>query len=78
MSNFRIVDRLTRFLLPPSVDDWLPERHLANSPDFLEFERHLLTNKFALVPRSMNHHGAKRCISVSGLSIDAAIAKEDR
>ena len=29
MSNFRIVDRLTRFLLPPSVDDWLPERHLA-------------------------------------------------
>ncbi len=29
MSNFRIVDRLTRFLLLPSVDDWLPERHLA-------------------------------------------------
>ena len=29
MSNFRIVDRLTRFLLPPSVEDWLPERHLA-------------------------------------------------
>ena len=29
MSNFRIVDRLTKFLLPPSVDDWLPARHLA-------------------------------------------------
>ena len=29
MSNFREVDRETGFLLPPSVDDWLPERHLA-------------------------------------------------
>jgi transposase len=29
MSNFRINDRATGFLLPPSVDDWLPERHLA-------------------------------------------------
>ena len=29
MSNFRPVDRDTGFLLPPSVDDWLPERHLA-------------------------------------------------
>ena len=24
-----MVDRATRFLLPPSVDEWLPERHLA-------------------------------------------------
>src|ERR1700745_2350803 len=29
MKNFRPVDRETGFLLPPSVDDWLPERHLA-------------------------------------------------
>ena len=29
MSNFRQVDRETGFLLPPSVDEWLPERHLA-------------------------------------------------
>jgi len=29
MSNFRQVDRATGFLLPPSLDDWLPERHLA-------------------------------------------------
>jgi len=29
MSKFRDVDRQTAFLLPPSVDDWLPERHLA-------------------------------------------------
>jgi transposase len=29
MSNFRPVDRGTGFLLPPSVDEWLPERHLA-------------------------------------------------
>ena len=29
MRNFRQVDRQTGFLLPPSVDEWLPERHLA-------------------------------------------------
>ena len=29
MSNFRPIDRATGFLLPPSVDEWLPERHLA-------------------------------------------------
>jgi transposase len=29
MSNFREVDRQTGFLLPPSVDEWLPEQHLA-------------------------------------------------
>jgi transposase len=29
MSNFRPYDRQTGFLLPPSVDEWLPERHLA-------------------------------------------------
>jgi transposase len=29
MSNFRDVDRQTGFLLPPSVDEWLRQRHLA-------------------------------------------------
>jgi transposase len=29
MSNFRPVDRDTGFLMPPSVDDWLPDRHRA-------------------------------------------------
>ncbi len=29
MSNFRPIDRKTPYLLPPSVEDWLPERHLA-------------------------------------------------
>jgi transposase len=29
MSHFREFDRATGFLLPPSVDEWLPERHLA-------------------------------------------------
>src|SRR5450432_896871 len=29
MSNFRPTDRLTSFLMPPSVDEWLPQRHLA-------------------------------------------------
>ncbi len=29
MSNFRPIDRDTGFLFPPSVDEWLPQRHLA-------------------------------------------------
>src|ERR1700719_3333180 len=29
MSNFRPIDRDTGYLLPPSVDEWLPEKHLA-------------------------------------------------
>lgn len=29
MSNFRPINRDTGFLLPPSVDEWLPPRHLA-------------------------------------------------
>jgi transposase len=29
MPNFRPTDRLTSFLMPPSVDEWLPQRHLA-------------------------------------------------
>ena len=29
MDNFRTIDRDTPFLLPPSVDEWLPQRHLA-------------------------------------------------
>ena len=29
MSNFRAIDRETGFLLPPSIDEWLPEQHLA-------------------------------------------------
>lgn len=29
MSNFRRVDRQTAYLLPPSLDEWLPQGHLA-------------------------------------------------
>lgn len=29
MSHFRPIDRKTAYLLPPSVEDWLPEDHLA-------------------------------------------------
>jgi transposase len=29
MANFRPTDRLTGFLMPPSIDEWLPQRHLA-------------------------------------------------
>ena len=29
MNHFRPIDRDTGLLMPPSVDEWLPERHLA-------------------------------------------------
>jgi transposase len=29
MSGFIPVDRQTQYLLPPSVEEWLPENHLA-------------------------------------------------
>ena len=29
MRNFRLIDRETGFLMPPSVEEWLPPRHLA-------------------------------------------------
>ncbi len=29
MTNFRPIDRATQFLLPPSVEEWLPKDHLA-------------------------------------------------
>ncbi len=29
MVTFRPIDRATPYLLPPSVDDWLPKVHLA-------------------------------------------------
>ena len=29
MSDFREIDRETGFLFPPSLDEWLPEQHLA-------------------------------------------------
>jgi hypothetical protein len=29
MGNFGTIDRATRYLLPPSVDEWLPEKRLS-------------------------------------------------
>jgi hypothetical protein len=29
MSRFRPIDRFTGYLLPPSLDEWLPDEHLA-------------------------------------------------
>ena len=31
MSRFRPIDRKTACLLPPSMEDWLPQDHLARS-----------------------------------------------
>jgi hypothetical protein len=33
LTNFRAIDRETGFLLPPSIDDWPPEQHLARFVD---------------------------------------------
>ncbi len=35
MSHFIVADRKTDYLLPPSVDDWLGEDHLAVGADTL-------------------------------------------
>ena len=40
MSNFRTIDRETGFLLPPSVDEWLPEKHLARFGRLAHGARH--------------------------------------
>ena len=46
MSNFRSIDRATPYLLPPSVEEWLPDDHLARfvveiveQLDFSDLER---------------------------------------
>ena len=34
--NFVELDRKTPFLLPPSIEDWLPEGHLARNQASIE------------------------------------------
>lgn len=36
MSNSRTIHRSTGFLLPPSVDEWLPQRHFAHFVEVIE------------------------------------------
>jgi bifunctional non-homologous end joining protein LigD len=40
MNNFRTIDRQTGFLLPPSVDEWLPKL-LARGDAAIQFNEHL-------------------------------------
>ena len=36
MGHFIIADRETDYLLPPSIQDWLPEDHLARFVDVVD------------------------------------------
>lgn len=53
MSGFNPVDRQTDYLFPPSVEDWLPENHLARF--IMEVVERLdpseLTRQYAMAPR---------------------------
>jgi len=67
LSNFRTFDRETGFLLPPSVDDWLPERHLARFIveviDGLDLSAMSRRHGVGLVPSgsAAGHSGVRLC-----------------
>ena len=46
MSNFRNFDRNTGFLLPPSVDEWLPEKHLARAEVIDSLDLSAMSNSY--------------------------------
>jgi transposase len=55
--TFRQVDRETLFLLPPSLDDWLPEEHLARFVVEIFTQLDLTSIKAAYTGRgSKDHH----------------------
>jgi hypothetical protein len=54
MSNFRPINRDMDFLMPPSVDEWLPQRHLAR-----------LRGEWSLVTMAWN---IKRMFALAGAS----------
>ncbi len=48
-SKFRDVDRGTSYLLPPSLDEWLPEDHLARAAyDSVAF-RYIAANTYPIL-----------------------------
>lgn len=70
MNNFRTIDRQTGFLLPPSVDEWLPEKHLArfvveviDGMDLRADERKLSRLGFGVLPSedAAGHSGLWLC-----------------
>ena len=54
--TFRQVDRDTLFLLPPSMDDWLPEGHLARFVVEIVGQLDLTTIKSAYAGRGSKAH----------------------
>lgn len=70
MSNFILTDRKTDYLLPPSVDDWLTEDHLARFVveviDGLDLSR--LTRQYAGRGSKAHHPAALLAILVYGYS----------
>lgn len=53
---FRELDRKTLFLLPPSMDDWLPEGHLARFIVEIVEQLDLTSIKAAYAGRSSRAH----------------------
>ena len=68
MSNFIVVDRKTDYLLPPSLDDWLNEDHLARFlvevVDQLDLSR--LTRQYAGRGSKAHHPASLLAILVYG------------
>jgi len=68
MSNFILIDRKTDYLLPPSVDDWLTQDHLARFVveviDSLDLSR--LIRQYAGRGSKAHHHATLLAILVYG------------
>ena len=71
MSNFILTDRKTDYLLPPSLEDWLTEDHLARFVveviDGLDLSS--LTRQYAGCGSKVHHPASLLAILVYGYSI---------
>ena len=66
MSRFRPIDRKTAYLLPPSVEDWLPEDHLARFivEAMEKLDLNDLARAYAGRGRSEERRVGKECVSL--------------
>ena len=62
--TFRQVDRETLFLLPPSLDDWLPEGHLARFIVEIVSQLDLTSIKAAYTGRGSKAHHPEMLLSL--------------
>lgn len=64
MSKFRLVDRHSAYLLPPSIDEWLPEDHLARFIVEVVDGLHLNTMQDAYAGRGSNAYHPSMLLSL--------------